>query len=91
MNGIKWTDTFPGNDSREDAAAFPQEPGAGYLRVYRHPGVPDGLPTWFWVASDGRVGTAYGYETTAREAARAAEGAWAAIARPETQKGPAPP
>jgi hypothetical protein len=85
---IASADTFP--SCHEDAAAPPDGPGGGYLRVYRHPGMPDGLPAWFWVACDGHVGTAYGYKTTAKEAAPAAEGAWTAIRRGRNAKSPAP-
>lgn len=80
MNGIKRQNTFPGCSNQEDATAFSVGPGKGYLRLYRHPGVPNGLPAWFWVARDGHAGAAYGQKTTAKEAVRAAEGAWAKIA-----------
>jgi hypothetical protein len=85
MNGIKWVDTFPEARDRRDATAYPAGPGGGYLRVYEHPGVSKGLPSWLWVASDGRSNGDFGYRPTAKEAARAAEAAWAALSRPHRE------
>lgn len=73
---LRWRRTFE-NTPDDYTARAPD--GPGYARVYRsvHVGHPSG--PWFWAAAT-EVAAGSGFAPSAREAAQAAEAAWARAA-----------